>query len=468
MTSFLAEAAQKGGASAAAKQVTARASAASPANAQTLDDMFSRVSLIVPEFGGMFLGADGTTLQVYLTNPSARNVEAVKNAVLAVFGPDAVPLEKVRALKADYGFAQLRAWYQQMVGPVLGTPGVTMTDISEATNRLVVGVERQAVKGSVSDQVARLRIPSKAVVSVVTEPVRPVTYSETKQETAPPEQQKQSVVMTLQDAHSPREGGYTIRHLIPNGGGIIGCTLGFNVYKSGVPGFIAASGCTISSWVLDSPPTDFYQSPGYYPAEWAGTENADPSAPCTSPYPSSSICRYSDSVFIKYRPILVHHATLAHPIGVTIAMTNPNLQVANQVFPVVSGPTQAYLVGLQLNKVGSFGGWTKGPIASTCFDQQMAPGKVIRCQYLMGVYSGPPQTFAAGDGGSAIFRIKAGNYVELYGMAWGAAHYTGGGGYQYTGFSPIGGVAFQQSGILTDLGPIDYADDCMLFHPSHC
>ncbi len=434
-----------------------------PVLGRTIDDLFEDVARSVPGFGGMFLGEGGQVLDVYLLDQSAEQIEAVEGAIRAVFGP-IIPEGGIRALQGQYGFLELRQWYTAMLGRVLSTPGVVATDIDEAENRLTISIETADVEEQVAQAITELGIPENAVAIVVTGPIEPLTH-------------------TLQDVQSPRRGGHQIVRLINNttGFGIEAATLGFNAIRSSVPGLVTNSHHTQRFWNLDTnggfPPADFYQAAGYFPAEWVGTESVDTQAfPCPPPYPSGHWCRYSDSAFAKYNtgvawdPGIIGKTTA--PTVLSSTTTNLVLTVDHAAkFTVVAAPTQPYLVGLPLQKVGRTTGWTNGTIVSTCVDYTQTnpaihPGTTVRlCQY--GV--GDPQLGLAsfGDSGSPVFRVidTQCGYVELYGILWGGTNFIippppwGGSSVgKIFVFSPIGGVPFQPTGVQSpqDLGPLTY------------
>ncbi len=428
---------------------------------RTLDDSFEEVAELVPGFGGMYFAEDEQVLEVYLLDPSAENVDAVEDAIINVFGP-IIPAGGIRSLAGDYGFSELRAWYRAMVETILSTEGVTATDINEAVNRLVIGIETPAAEPQVMLAIFDLGIPTEAVAIVVTGTIEPLTH-------------------TVRDQHSPQQGGYQIARLLNNvtGFGLATPTLGFNAIRSGVPGFVTNSHNSQVFWNLDTnggfPPADFYQ-PLYSPALPIGTESVDPQGfNCLPPYPSGHRCRYSDSLFAQYKSGV---AWDPGAIGKTTAPTVLSSSIATHIlavdhsqhFTVVAPPSQPYLVGLQLHKVGRTTGWTTGAIQyayfpSTCADFVDAQQRVRLCQYVM---TNPPLGLATfGDSGSPVFRIvdPGCGYVELYGIAWGGSQFfvppapwNSGSVGKMLVFSPIGGVPFQQSGVQSaeDLGPLSF------------
>ena len=431
----------------------------------------------------MLYGADQQTLQVYLTAIDRRKVAAVQKAVVAVFGAGVIPRGGIKALPGQYEFLQLRERYRQMAGPVFGISGVTLTDIDEAKNRLRIGIQTKDIEARVVDQLKKLGIPREAVVIDVTGPIIPA--------------------VTVNDAQSPRQGGYQLTRLLCNQGGtgITACTLGFNA-KLGptVPGFVTNAHCTRYSWLPDTtlgcpandtagggcagsfsiaigctanscPAADYYQAPGYYPAELVGKEFLDPPGFTGGPCPSGQTCRWSEAAFVRYNTgVNWEKGVIAKTTAITTSISSPTLTVSALTppppplpplgfgpgrFGIVSAPTLPYLVGLQLNKVGRTTGWTQGSIQSTCvdvcFSDDNVPNRVLLCQYWVGHPTN--DMVDGGDSGSPVFRITdaALNKVELYGSLWGRSA-----NYKSFIFSPIGGVPLQPVGIQTDLGSLDY------------
>src|SRR5262245_52839888 len=96
----------------------------------TLDEEFARLAEAVPGFGGLYLDAEGTT-HVYLTDLSlAREVQNLG--------------ERVEVHQGQFDFGDLFAWKAE-VRDLLGARGAVFLDIDEKRNRLVFGVEREAL-----------------------------------------------------------------------------------------------------------------------------------------------------------------------------------------------------------------------------------------------------------------------------------------------------------------------------------
>lgn len=138
---------------------------------KTYDDLLADVAERAPGFGGMFINEEGS-LSAYLLDTSQR--AAAETAIAAVFGPERVPPGGIRVLQGKYGFQQLKAWSDRM-GVVSEIPGVILTDIDEGRNRLVVGVEKIALRRLVEEKLRELGIPPEAVLVEETGPVIPLS-----------------------------------------------------------------------------------------------------------------------------------------------------------------------------------------------------------------------------------------------------------------------------------------------------
>ena len=136
---------------------------------KTLDDQLAEVAERVPAFGGMFFD-EANNLCVYLLD--ATQEKAAEAAIAALFGADYIPPSGLRVLKGQYGFSQLKQWHDHMTGPVLAIPGVILTDIEEAKNRLKIGIEKRAITSQVEKKLVQLKIPRKAVIIEETQPIK--------------------------------------------------------------------------------------------------------------------------------------------------------------------------------------------------------------------------------------------------------------------------------------------------------
>lgn len=384
---------------------------------RSIDDLFAKVAQQVPDFGGFFFDQNGD-LTVYLIDTPASVAEA---AILSVFGSDdrITPLlGRIKVLRGQYGFLQLKGWYDQM-GAALGFSGIVFTDIDESRNRLVVGVKDLQTADLVKENLTKLGIPLEAVIIEQTSPITFASH-------------------TLRSLVRPTEGGLQTESF-----GF--CTLGFNAVRQGVNGFVTNSHCTIFQGEVDGVP--FYQ-PSVFSIIRIGVETVDP--PFFNPIdgtvpvvgacpPVEKRCRYSDSAFVRYDVgVSFSQGLIARPTGLgsmAIDHASPHFRiVAEQPFPSL---------GEVLNKVGRTTGWTQGTVTATCRDTDV-DGTDIRylCQDWVsaGVFGG--------DSGSPVFGISNSpsmGDVKLYGILWGQNDTST----QFV-FSAIGNW-----NVELDLGPLD-------------
>lgn len=143
---------------------------------QTIDDEFYAIAQEAPAFGGLYLCEQEGGLCVNTTDSSPAKVTAIREAIDRRFGEQFRGMPTV-PIPAQFSFAQLYEWHQQIV-QTLSISGIVFTDIDEKRNRITIGVSTNSAKKAVEREIARLNIPSEAVVVDDTEPV--VTLSDTE------------------------------------------------------------------------------------------------------------------------------------------------------------------------------------------------------------------------------------------------------------------------------------------------
>jgi len=137
---------------------------------QTHDDLLLQVDKQAPGFGGMFIDPDGR-LAVYMLDIS--RLTATRAAIESVFGSSHVPAAGIRAVQGQYSISQLKPWTER-AGRLLATPGVTIVDLDERRNRVVIGIDRANRAQDVLRELTSLRVPRNAVLIEVVAPVKPV------------------------------------------------------------------------------------------------------------------------------------------------------------------------------------------------------------------------------------------------------------------------------------------------------
>lgn len=379
----------------------------------TLDEQFSQVTRELPGFGGVFYDKVGD-LNVYMTQGAleAQAIETqqedVAKALVSVFGVDilsrgkasragvvgvqALPKAEVKILEGRFDFLELAAWYAK-ANSVLSLPGVVLTDIDEARNRLTIGVEDATVRRSVEKELSKRGIPRSAVAVEVTEPFRPL--------------------LTLQDRNRSAKGGTQIQN--SSNWGI--CTLGFNVFRGAERGFITNSHCTRTQGGTEG--TVFYQA-NTNPSDRVGVERRDPAYFTGGACPTGYRCRYSDTTFVRYDAAVSGYMKAIARVtgsGRTGSATAGSLTIdLNLHRYVIAKEVSNPIWGQRLDKIGRTTGHTYGTVNSTCINTRVAHTDIVLlCQSSVGnAYSN------GGDSGSPVFSWRSSGQVDLYGILWGS------------------------------------------------
>jgi hypothetical protein len=349
----------------------------------TLDEEYARLAEQVPGFGGLYLDTVGTT-HVYLQDLSReRDVQGLGDRVVVQQG--------------DYDFRDLFAWKDEL-RPRLAQRGAVFLDIDEKRNRLVFGVERDAVETFTLELETFLRdtrVPPQAVVVEAAEPF------------IPSEQLTGSI--------RPVPAGVQIqRQAQPNNKN---CTLGVNATRQGVRGFVTNSHCTASRSVVDG--TSFFQA-AVGPLSHVGIETVDPSFFTGGSCPGGRRCRFSDAVFAAYdSPSLSARGKIANPLFCSFFAPSPI--TVNAQHPRV--PVNGFLFGTPasgsiLAKVGRTTGCTLGAVDDTCEDINVGTSTGGSTDMTMLCQSTVAAPSAPGDSGSPVF-VQQGGGAILSGILWG-------------------------------------------------
>ena len=353
----------------------------------------------VPGFGGFYL-ADGVPT-VYLMDVTKRaDAESQLGAFTRARGFGA---KDIRVQQAQFTYKDLDRWHRTVTTDAFELPGVVYTDLDEATNRVVVAVERGAGKVGVRDLAVRLGVPAGAIDVRETEPIIPMA--------------------TLRDLVRPVVAGLQI-----NFGNFV-CSIGFNATSGGQASFVTASHCTNRQGGVES--TQYFQPLASTGGSFIGTEVADPTYFRNGACPRGKKCRFSDASRAAYAAGVTN--TLGG-IAQTTGANNGSLTIAGTF--TVTGEGTA-VVGDVANKVGRTTGWTRGTVTATCVNTGVSGSNIVQlCQTFVSAGVG------GGDSGSDVFRVVSGSNVTLLGILWGG----NGAGTQFV-YSPM-------SGVESDLGPL--------------
>jgi hypothetical protein len=351
-------------------------------------------------FGGFFFDRDGAPT-VYLRDVSARaQVERALGPWLASQG---IGVAALRVRRADYDWASLERWQGRATAEALAMRGAVWVDADEARNRVTIGVERGTSMAQVRSAIARLGVPSGAVVVEEVEPVR--------------------FAATLRDRVRPVVGSLQI-----NFPGFL-CTLGFNATRNGQRSFITNSHCTNVQGGVESTP--YWQPTQGAPSAQIATEVADPAYTTGGSCPAGRRCRRSDASRARYASGTT--STLGR-IARTSGANNGSLTITGNFSITGEGSAS---VGQTVHKIGRTTGWTRGSVSNTCVNVNLSGTNISQlCQTFV------PAGVGSGDSGSPVFRrVGTGSNVTLVGILW------GGSGSSLYVFSPI-------SNIETELGAL--------------
>jgi hypothetical protein len=353
-------------------------------------------------FGGFFFDRDGVPT-VYLRDVSARG--QVERALGPWLAGQGIRTASLQVLRADYDWASLERWQGRATGQALAMRGAVWVDADEARNRVTIAVERGTPAAQLRSAVARLGVPSAAVLVEEVEPVR--------------------LAATLRQRVRPVVGGLQI-----NFPGFL-CTLGFNATRNGQRSFITNSHCTNTQGGSEGTP--YWQPTQTVAPGQIATEVADPAYTTGGGCPSGRRCRRSDASRARYASGTT--STLGR-IARTSGANNGSITITGNFNITAEGSAT---VGQTVHKIGRTTGWTRGSVAGTCAHVNVSGSNITQlCQTLVSAGVG------GGDSGSPVFRRQGTtNNVTLVGILWG-----GSGSTLYV-FSPISNIEMELGALAT-------------------
>lgn len=369
----------------------------------TLDEQLLDMAKRDPGFGGMFIDADGR-LTMYVMESAleaqdghSRLAAMSVDAITSFRGNDqvaeAAATRRINVIPAQYSFTSLYDWHQRLTSDVLSVPGVVLTDISESSNRVRVGVENPDVGARVRRRLASLGVPQQAVTIELARPIRPLA--------------------SVRNKFRPLMGGLQINF------SYYVCTLGFVAVRAGVTGMVTNSHCTTTQGGNNR--TIFHQPSASGTANRIGVETRDPAYFTGGACPARRKCRYSDSAFARIPhtsgpSVTAARGVIAKPVALnSITLTTGRFRITSENSVPVLNET--------LNKVGRTTGWTRGKVVLTCLNTNVSGTNITQlCQDVVKAH------VAGGDSGSPVFRVTnrpAPNDVRLYGILWGGGSLPG-------------------------------------------
>jgi hypothetical protein len=366
-------------------QPTERAEARVPVVADPTDQ--SALARAIPGYGGMYVDANGTPT-VYLTD--VRQAARARAALAELAEEQGMSPDRIVVVQANYRMEDLSGWYNRTWADAMDVAGAVFSDLDEANNRILFGVEHAGAAHAVRGIAARAGVPTSAVEVRVVEPVQ--------------------LAATLRDRVRPIVGGLQIHF------GNYLCTLGFNANAGGEDSFITNSHCTNNQGGVEG--TQYYQPTSSVDGTVIATEVADPvyvrggGTGC----PRSKRCRYSDSSRARYA------AGTAFQLGgiANVAEGSITITGTTNITGEADATRTPVAVGQTVTKVGRSSGRSTGTVTNTCVNTGVQGSNIMQlCQTFV------TATVVSGDSGSQVMQGST-----LVGILW------GGSGNQFV-FSPL-------------------------------
>lgn len=365
--------------------------ARAPETLLSADEQLLAIGRELPGFGGLFVDGKGR-VNVYLVDPQVNGALAQK----ALGGES-------RLLRADFRFDELLDW-RYALRPLLGLDGVTMLDVDEARNRVLLGVEPGLSAGARAELIGRAAAQGIPATALLVEE-RPAFAPLPADATAGLTSKAFPSIATLNDKFRPAPGGVQIVF-----SGRFGCTLGFNATLGRDFGFVVNSHCSEVRAERDG---TIYEQ-GRFGDGPIGVETRDPGFTTSGACPAEHRCRFSDAAFARYsKKSLGKLAQIARPTSGDNHFGSSILSPATSRFTII-GKVPDPLVGQTAHKVGSTTGWTFGEVVGTCIDGNVSGSDVtMLCQTVVAGGGGP------GDSGSPVFSRVGSKQAKLMGILWG-------------------------------------------------
>lgn len=362
-----------------------------PKKIKTINDDFSDIASIDPDFGGMFYDSE-SNINIYMLNSQKDNAPVI-NAIAKTFGADKISKRQIKIKQANYRFSDLKAWHDEAIS-LFEIPGVITSSIDHTTNSLKIEVDDLEKEAAIRSQLDILGIPNGAAHVEKGELILEETAS-------------------LRQKIRPVEGGLSIAT------NTVLCTLGFNAELNGVEGFVTASHCSTARSVADG--TIFFQITNS--ADRIGEETEDPPFTTGGTCPVNFQCRESDVNFSAFdQGVNKARGFIEKTQGLNTPQNLHNTDIVGS-FQITG--TGDVIVGDKVDKVGRSSGWTgwtgqdldaHGLVTEVCADVAVSGTSIIMlCQNEASYQSAP------GDSGAGVFVPNSNgvNTVTLVGSHWG-------------------------------------------------
>ena len=393
-----------------------------PLRAISFDDKMALIAQSVEGFAGQYIDAEGD-LCIRVSDEAVVNSKQQQEHFLkqlALQDKELAAIIKrytnnIKFIESQYDFDDLKSYYTELLSVIQNSSEITMTDIDERANRLIIGVPSTNAQTSVSVLLENQASPElmKRVAFVV--------------------QPRGEFNVSLRDSLVEKIAGTQIRYPLagPSPSQTASCTIGFMATVNGKKGFITNSHCSdnlAAGSVLSNTPYTQGSADGVAIAQESidtlSFDQTDPRDLFGSCLPNPNIkCRNSDALFAEFLPGLTGFEFREGFIAKTAEIDTGSLVIDenNPAFRIVD-TSSTLLAGQTVLKSGRTTGLTEGEVLRTCVsltsnsparDSNGDPLETIRllCQAVAEYGSAP------GDSGSPVFsRVGNSDDVVLHGV----------------------------------------------------
>ncbi len=364
---------------------------------------FVRLAETAPSSAGYFISEAGVFTVWVRDSSDDSKALAISTEMLSSLRPTfgrAVTGPEVR--RARYTFAQLAAWRDALFANALThVDGVTLLDLNEATNRVVVGVDArltEQTRATVLQMLPKLGVDSAAVVFTTRNP----TMSHGRGGTAA--RYGYSLVSKIDTI----VGGVHYQFQWASNPAIGSeCTIGIIVDYGGAPAMLSASHCSENSFAPNGDVA--YQSVSSTDPRFAN-ETVD-AAGYTCGFRT---CRGSDAnIWALDSGVKSLQGLIAKTTYSTSGWGTSGSRFWDSSSPyfITTAYVTSITTGATVKKMGATTGYTSGTVTGTCTDINVPHTRTITCTTESSTYAD------LGDSGGPVFVLSGnGSFVYLAGI----------------------------------------------------
>jgi hypothetical protein len=347
-------------------------------------------------------------LYVYMVPGKPGDLAGVDKAIGDIFGANRPSEHNLQIVEGRYTFLQLNEWDAKLLQHVLKIPGVVVTGIDHAKNRMRVGVKTSAAAPDVQAELVALGIPLEAVAIEEMSPrlenpapaQEPDVFSNQSVQSCFGGLGRFAGLTGIQCFNRPLVGGLQVQANWPNQ--FETCTNSFIATRGKTLGFVTCSHCgkdgfggsgTVFGQPLES---DLSLDVFRIGLETVNPPLVNPLTCDTQTCPEDDECRCSDTLFGQLNPLsglLSSQGYVAQPADMQVAWNGTDYYtIASQA---ANGTN--LMVGALVTMVGRTSGRQSGKITQVCQNINLAEGGILLCQYQA------DYTSASGDSGAPVF-----------------------------------------------------------------